>query len=326
MGNHLTYSDTKKQSLQVYSQFGEKVWIPHAKFNADLPRHSAYELKNIGIGKFLVICATGESLEDHIETLIKHRDNIDIMACDKSFALLMERGIKPDYCMICDANIPFRYVEKWIDQSDGVKLISTPYGNIEWTKKWKGERYFFINKDSIETEKIFLNIMGKDSRVIPASTNVSNAMVVFMLGYDELARVNFSGYEKIFLVGYDYSWRPNGNYYAYMNPIPKRYYMNHMMILDINRDYVFTSQNLMFSARWLYDYCIYHKPPVFNCSGRGILDIPKKGNLKEELNIVKDMRARADEIMNAYTLLQSATLNYKQTQENFENARRKLWQ
>lgn len=326
MGQHLTYSDTKKQSLQVYGQFGEKVWIPNSKFNASLPRKNANELKNIGLGKFLVIAATGESLEDHIDTLKKHRDNIDIMTCDKSFGLLLDQGIKADYCMICDANIPFKYIEKNIDKTDGVKLLATPYANTEWTKAWRGERYFFVNKDSIESEKIFLPIIGFDSRVIPASTNVSNAMAVFMVGFDEKIRINFSGYEKYFLIGYDYSWRPNGKYYAYMDPKPKRYYMNHMMLLDINRDYVFTSQNLLFSARWLYDYAIYHRPPMFNCSGRGILDIPKKGNLKEELNIVSDIKSKTEAIRDAYKIFQSSTLNYQQSQEYFEKARRRLWQ
>lgn len=325
MGGHLTYSDTKKQSLQVFGQFGESVWKPNAQVNVGLPNKSSWELQNIGVGKYLVICATGESLEDHVDTIKKHRDDIDVMACDKSFALLMEQGIKPDYCFICDANIPFRYVEKWIDKSDGVKLIATPYANTEWTKAWKGERYYFVNKDSIETEKVFLPIIGKDTRVIPASTNVSNAMVVYMTGYDEVSRSNFSGYEKLFLVGYDYSWRPNGKYYAYMDPIPKRHYMNHLMLLDINRDYVFTSQNLLFSAKWLYDYCHFHNPNVFNCSGRGILDIRKLGNLKEELNIVKDIKSKTEAVRNAYSLLQSATFNYKQTQNHFEKARRQLW-
>lgn len=326
MAGHLTYADTKKQSLQVFGQFGEKVWKPNAKFNSELPRKESKDLRNIGLGKFLVICATGESLEDNIDTLKKHRDEIDIMVCDKSFGLLMEQGIKADYCMICDANIPYRYIEKWIDKTDGVKLISTPYANTEWTKPWKGDRYFYVNKDSIQSEKIFLEIMGKNTRIIPASTNVSNAMVVFMCGYDENTRINFSGYEKIFLVGYDYSWRPKGKYYAYMDPIPKRHYMNHLILLDLNRDYVFTSQNLLFSAKWLYDYCYFHNPNVFNCSGRGILDIKKLGNLTEELNIVKDIKEKTKGIKNAYSILQSATLNYQQAQNNFERARRQLWQ
>lgn len=322
---HLTYKDTKKQSEQVYGQFGEKVWKPNTKINSELKRRNAMDLKNVGLGKYLVIAATGESLVDHIDTLKKHRDEIDILACDKSFGLLLDQGIKPDYCMICDANIPFKYIEKYLDKTDGVKLISTPYANPEWTRPWKGERYFYVNKDSIESEKIFLPMLGMDTRVIPASTNVSNAMVVFMVGYDEVSKVNFSGYEKIFLVGYDYSWRPNGNYYAYMNPMPKRFYMNHLMMLDINRDYVFTSQNLLFSAKWMFDYCFYHRPPVYNCSGRGLLDIPLKGNLNEELSIVKDIKAKGDIVREAYALLQSATLNYRQSQNHFEKARRGLW-
>lgn len=326
MSKHLTYSDTKKQSLQVFGQFGEKTWIPNAKINAELTRKNANELKNIGLGKVLVLAAMGESLEDHIETIKKYRDKIDLMVCDKAYAVMMEHGIKPDYCMVCDANIPFRHIEKYIDTTEGTKLIATPYANPEWTKGWKGERYFYVNKDSIESENIFLPIMGKDSRVIPASTNVSNAMLVFMMGYDEKARINFTAYEKFILTGYDYSWRPEGNYYAFNNPKPKRYYMKHMTLLDMNKDYVYSSHNLVFSARWLYDYIMYHRPPVINCSGRGILDIPFKGKLEDEMIKLSEIKNKTKLIRDAYKLFQTSTLNYQQTQNYFEDARRTLWQ
>lgn len=312
--------------MQVFGQFGEKIWIPNSRFNALLPRKHANELKNIGLGKFLVFAAMGESLEENIPTIKKYRDKIDIISCDKSFGVLLDNGIKPDYCMICDANIPFSYFEKYVEESKGVKLIATPYANTKWTEAWKGDRYFYVNKDSIESEKVFLPILGLDSRVIPASTNVSNAMVVFMIGYDEKMRINFSGYEKYLLVGYDYSWRPAGNYYAFMNPMPKRFYMNHATMLDINRDYVFSSNNLIFSARWLHDYVIYHKPPIYNCSGRGILDTPLKSTLEKELSAINNLSDKSKKVVEAYQLFQSATLNYQQTQSYFERARRSLWQ
>src|SRR3990167_8453188 len=99
--------------------------------------------------------------------------------------------------MLCDCNILYKWIEPWIDKNDGVKLIATPYANPEWTKKWKGPIYFYVNRDAIESENVFLPIVGPEGvRTVPASSNVSNAQDVFMTGMDEWDQANFAGYEK----------------------------------------------------------------------------------------------------------------------------------
>ena len=146
--------------------------------------------------------------------------------------------------------------------------------------------------DAIATERIFAP-MFKDPRIVPASTNVSNAMVVFATGSDERGPQNFLGYENIVLIGYDYSWRVGENYYAFNNPEPKRYYMAHRNILDIAGMPCRTSENLFFSAKWLWTYLTQHNLSVWNCSGRGILDIPRRGEFAE---VVKKLTAPPERI------------------------------
>lgn len=322
MAKHLTYKDTKQQSLAVFGQFGERVWIPNAKENVKLEHFNASDLQNIGLGKVLLLIAMGASLEDKIETIKKYRSNVDILCCDKAFVPLMERGITPDFVMICDANIPARHFETHVHATKNIKLIATPYANTLWTKSWLGPRYFYVNKDAINSEDIFTNIFGKQTRVIPASSNVSNAMTVFMTGSDEIKRINWAGYERYLLVGYDYSWRPDGSYYAWSNPTPKRNYMHHITCLDMNRDIVFTSGNLVFSARWLYDYLTIHKLPVFNCSERGLLDVPLRSTLEKELSVI---RPKNNLVKEAYQILQSITLAQVQAQNAFSRAREAIW-
>lgn len=287
----LTYQDVKDQSNQVYNQFGEAKWKPFAGINSLLPRDPGNSYENVGVGKFLVSAAMGESLEDNIDTIRKYRDRIDILTCDKGFGYLIENGIKADYVIICDCNIQMKWIEKYIDYTEGVKLLSTPYANPQWTISWKGPKYFYVNKDAIQSEDKFLPFFGDDTRVIPAGSNVSNAMIVFMTGCDERTRANYAGYEKYFLVGYDYSWKPDGKYYAGHNPMPKRNYMHHVTMLGLNSDVMFTSQNLLFSAKWLTMYVRTFGLPVVNCSGRGILDIPLKANLEDELSQINFMNA-----------------------------------
>ena len=329
----MSYQQVKDQSTAVYKQFGESKWIPNAKFNASLKRRSTDELKNIGIGKICVLAAMGESTEELIPTLIKYRDKFDIMVNDKMFGYMTERGIVPDYVMLCDANIPFRWIEKHIDKTDKVKLICTPYANIEWTKAWRGPRYFYVAEDAINSENVFFDIMGKDTRCIPASSNVSNAMLVFLIGANNQVNVNWAGYDKYLLVGYDYSWRPEvggagiktGKYYAFEDPKPKRFYMNHRTILDLNYDWVHTSENLLFSARWLISYLQTFRPPVVNCSSRGILDCPMRDALDNQLKNVDSSEETVRTVRNLFSTLSLTHKLLEESKRNFENSREAIY-
>lgn len=287
---NLSYNDVKKQSQTVFGQFGESKWIPFAKKNAQHPnRRDPNELRNCGVGKILLAVAFGASVEEHIETIKKYRDRFDIICPDKAFKALMDHGVKPDYVMLCDCNIQWPTWGPNEDDTKGIKLIAAPYGNTTWTRRWKGPIYFYVNRDAIGSEKFFQEILGEKTRSIPASSNVSNAQIVFLTGMDEWTRTTFAGYEKIIMVGYDYSWRPDGNYYAWANPTPKRFYMNHRTLRDINGDRVFSSENLIFSAKWLSQYIKSFSMNAVNCSGRGLLDI-QRGELEKEVKNI-DVKA-----------------------------------
>lgn len=318
----LSYQDVKKQSTAVFGQFGESKWIPFAKENSQhTNRRDPMELQNCGVGKVLLAVAFGASLESQIETIKKYRDRIDIICPDKAFKPLMDHGVRPDYVMLCDCNIMW---PKWgPDEVDtkGIKLLATPYANTMWTRRWQGPIYFYVNRDAIGSEKIFLEILGSKTRSLPASSNVSNAQVVFMTGIDEWNRSVFAGYEKILLTGYDYSWKPEGNYYAWANPKPKRYYMHHQTLRDYNQDRVFSSENLIFSAKWLTTYVQSFGLNVVNCSGGGLLDI-KKGDLEKELSRI-DTRA-TKKIVNALETVKFASMAKDSALTAFNTAREEL--
>lgn len=329
----LNYSEVRRQSETVFKQFGESKWIPFAKVNAGLARADISDLKNAGIGKILVSAAMGESTEEAIPTLQKYRDRFDLLVNDKMFGYMVERGITPDYVMLCDANIQFKWIEKYIDRTNGVKLIGTPYANIEWTKAWKGPRYFYVAEDAIDSQKIFDAIMGKNTKLVPAASNVSNAMIAFMLGANNQANINWAGYDKYLLVGYDYSWRPSvaeggiktGKYYAFEDPKPKRFYMNHRTILDINNDWVHTSENLLFSAKWLISYLTTFKPPVVNCSGRGILDIPWRDTLENQLAVIDASPGTVESVRRLFSSMALAHKMLEEAKSNFERSREAIY-
>lgn len=317
----LTYQDVKKQSEAVFGQFGHSKWIPYAKENCKHPnRKDANDLAGKGVGKVLLCVALGASLEEQAEIIKKYRHKIDIICVDKALKPLLEHGIKPDYVMLCDCNIVW---QKWgpkEEETEGISLIATPYANLDWTRKWRGPIYFYCNRDAIGSEKIFTEIMGENTRTIPASSNVGNAQLVFMTGNDEWNIGTFSGYEKYILIGYDFSWKLDRNYYAWSNPKPKRYYMNHLRMIDKNFDMVFTSENLKFSAKWMNQYIRAWKLNVVNCSG-GILDT-MAGVLEKELSAINT--SKTNEILRGYDLVKNVKRILMQTSENLNKSRQEL--
>ena len=331
----LSYRDVKRQSETVLGQFREK-WLSHSRENASHPnRKDCEELRLCGLGKVLVVCAMGESLEDAIPVIRKYRERCDVMACDKTFGPLLDAGITPDFVQICDANIPYSWLEKWVEKTRGVKLIATAYANVDWTRAWKGPIYFYLNRDAIDSQKEFSPIMGAKTRTIPAGSNVSNALVIFMLGVDETSQGNWAGYEQYLLTGYDYSWRPksadlgpgirDGKYYAFNDPRPKRWYMQHRTLLDMNRDIVHTSENLLFSAKWLFSYVTNYNLPVVNCSNRGLLDIPLRANLEDVLSRVRDPSLTAPQARSNFEALTKSYEAMKAAEKAFMESRRAVY-
>lgn len=337
MGGLLKRNEIKRQSEQVFGQFGDAKWIPNARENAKLERRPLEELNGTGLGRTIVLAAMGESTEDQIETIKANRDKFHLAVNDKMFGYFIERGVKPDFVFLSDANILFKWVEKYVDQTEGVRLICTPYANPEWTKAWKGPRYFYLNADIIKSERFFAEAFP-ESRIIPASSNVSNSMVCFFLGMLEGPPVNWGGYEKYLLVGFDYSWRPSsdemapeikkGKYYAFEDPKPKRFYMNHRTLNDFNGDIVHTSENLFFSARWMWSFVTMFNVPLVNCSGRGILHIPLRSPLSKELEdinsdekAVQNVRDKLAALKESHKALAAAKEEYEKSREVLSNGR-----
>lgn len=320
----LSSDDVRKQSQSVWGQFGESVWIPNAKKNAQLKTRNLHELQHSGIGKFAVLVAMGSSLEKQVDLIKKYRDKVDVICCDKVFGPLYDHGVKADVVVIADASIPFHYIKDHIQHTDGVKLFATPYANTEWTHAWKGPIYFYLNQDAIETEQVFKPIMG-DLRMIPASSNVSNAMCVLWTNCENKKNENWGGYEAYYLVGYDYSWPIDGNYYAWSNPKPKRHYMNHRTIVDMAGNVVFTSENLLFSCKWLISYATTFNLPVFNASMQGLLDIPNKVRLSDVLPKISSKNR--DMIRDSFLTWKDSFQAFKRAEQSFLSTKEALiWQ
>lgn len=277
-------ANLKGQSEAAYNQW-KKQWREHATTHKSFKQKSLDHFENTGVGRTLVCVANGFSFEEEIETLKKYKDNVDILCCDKTLGHLLENGIVPAFCMVCDANVDFaKYMEKWKDQLSKTILFINVCANPEWSKNgnWK-DVYFFVNRDVIDSHIEFSTLSGC-TNFLPAGTNVSNAMVILATQSDNDGRKNFFGYDKIALIGYDYSWRHGGKYYAFdEDGGGKARYMRHAYLHTVGGDFAYTSGNLTFSRDWLHKYVMTFNLPVVQCSSHSVLQLGKIGKLEEQM-------------------------------------------
>lgn len=280
----LTDEHVKEQSKRAYAQWCVQ-WREHAKIHSRFPMKSLSDFEFSGVGKAALCVANGYSLELEIETIKKYHKNIDTVCCDKSLGSLIRNGVKPTFCVLCDANVNYEvYMKPYENELDETILISNICANPKWTHtgNWK-DKYFFVNMDVLNSEKEFMDISGCRN-LIPAGTNVSNALVILLTQSDNTGRKNFFGYDKILLIGFDYCWKPRGKYYAFDGEgNGKNNYMRHTYALTHNRDFCYTSSNLLFSAKWLSDYVKAYQLPVVQCTKESIFATEAMGKLEEQM-------------------------------------------
>jgi hypothetical protein len=280
----MNQDNIRGQSEAAYKQWCEQ-WRAHAIAHKSYKQKSLEQFENIGVGRALVCVANGYSFEEEIETLKELQHNVDILCCDKTLGKLLEHGITPAYCMVCDANVDFsKYMQKWENQLSKTTLFINVCANPEWSKNgnWK-DIFFFVNKDVIDSHLEFSKLSGCEN-FLPAGTNVSNAMVILATQSDNDGRKNYFGYDKIALIGYDYSWRHGGKYYAFdEDGNGKAKYMRHAYAYTHGGEFAYTSGNLSFSKDWLHKYITTFNLPVVQCSKHSILQFGKVGVLKEQM-------------------------------------------
>jgi hypothetical protein len=283
--DNLTTEAIRRQSENAYKQWAVQ-WREHARIHSKYAMKSWNDFFAIGIGKACVLAANGWSLELEMEVLRESQANVDILCCDKSLGHLLRNGVKPTYCLVADANVNYeKYLKPYETQLQDTILFMNVCGNPKWTEagNWK-DMYFFANMDILRSEREFQKISGCVN-LMPAGTNVSNAMMVLLTQSDnEHGRRNFFGYDKLLLVGYDYAWRADGNYYAYSKDGDgKGNYMRHVYTRTIGGNPAFTSNNLAFSAFWAAKYVETFKLPVVQCSKESIFQTPYHGVLSEQI-------------------------------------------
>jgi len=272
------------QSKNAYKQWCDQ-WRANAKKHSKCDMKPFEDFRNIGIGKAILCVANGFSLEENIEIIKKYKDNVDIIACDKTLGHLLDHGIKPTYLMVCDANVNYeKYLKPWENQLQDTILLQNVCGNPLWTfnGNWK-DKYFYVNKDVMHYELEFMELSGCKNQVT-AGTNVSNMMIVILNQSDNDKKQDLFAYDKIILIGYDYSWKYDGKYYAFDEEAGgKKYFMRHVYGISNSGKVIFSSNNLGSSASWLNLYISVFKINAIQCSPDSLYTFGREGNLEAQM-------------------------------------------
>lgn len=274
----------RQQSNAAYGQWAVQ-WRKHAVTHSAYKQKPLADFENVGVGRAVLCVANGFSFEEQIETLKKYQHNVDILCCDKTLGHLLDNGIIPTYCMVCDANVNYeKYLKPYEEKLRKTTLFINVCANPEWSENgnWK-DKYFFVNQDIIDSHLEFSKLSGCKN-FMPAGTNVSNAMVILLSQSDNTARRNVFGYDKILLLGYDYSWKFGGKYYAFNEDgNGKAQYMRHSYAVTPSGAFCYTSGNLAFSKEWLAKYVGAFNLPVLQCAPDSILQFGKSAKLEEQM-------------------------------------------
>lgn len=280
----MNHKQIVQQSKNAYKQWAEQ-WRAQASHHKKWPMKPMANFQFSGIGKAALCVANGYSFEENIDLIKKYQKNVDILCCDKTLGHLLNNGITPTFCLVCDANVSYeKYMEPYKDQLKDTVLFMNVCANPKWSDNgnWK-DRYFFVNMDVMGYEKEFSALSGCKN-FVTAGTNVSNMMIVLLSQCDNHNIRNFFAYDKIILIGYDYSWKLGGKYYAFDDDGGgKTNYMRHIYGLSPSGKMIYTSNNLNSSATWIKDYVANFKLPVVQCSKDSIAEIGLRGDLESNL-------------------------------------------
>lgn len=98
------------------------------------------DLEFSGIGKAILLVANGYSLEENMHTIKENKDKVDIICCDKTLGHLINNGIEPTYCLVCDANVDYeKYLKPFEDKLKNTILLINVCANPLWSQRETGK-------------------------------------------------------------------------------------------------------------------------------------------------------------------------------------------
>lgn len=246
----------KKRTINDQAEF----LAENYHLNLQLNDHNIKSLIGMYSGQSAVLVSAGPSLTKQLPLLQESsRKGILIGCVGTALKPLIKYGIMPDFIMISDPK------DLIIEQLSGLANLQIPLfylctANHNAIKDYQGQRYIVYQKGYLESES-----EAKKNAIPLIETGGSVATCLL----DLMVKL---GVAKVALVGQDLAFTNNETHavstHAYNNVKNSN---NLIKVKDyFNRDYIYTSRNLLIYLKWFSSYVKNHeKIKFFNCTEGG---------------------------------------------------------
>lgn len=248
--------------FSVQSHFG-KIWMQNILQNTNFLIQNNFQKKfEIDNSKTAVIIGAGPSLDESINFIKTHKENLFIITTDTAYPTLLKQNIIPQVVVSIDAQIFSREHFIGINKTninDTIFLLDL-CANSSIVKKINNENILFFTNGHPLCNYIEENSKGKFLRLSSGRGTVTTAACDFTI------KCNF---ENIILIGTDFSFYQN-------KPYTKGTYLEKQFLSQSNRNKnletqytnlmlrteIFKNEEGFFTTKLLDEYRIYQKKMI----------------------------------------------------------------
>lgn len=279
----------------------EKIW------KRNILKNKPYYIQNNPYPKGIVtyLVGAGPSLEKNIDEL-KNVGGRGIIVCiDANLEYLLDKGIKPEYCVSLDSsNKIYTMIKRVIKQTKNITLATNTASNPLVIKRWLGPKFFFSSphpRFNSKTEEFYslsrYAVAQKDIKKGDELLFNKNYKLVFPgvmteigSGGNVTTTAHLFCYQilraiKIVFVGLDLSWTSDSNFYCnrgHQANVKYRVCNEHVFSApDCNNGVVKINLTMEAFKRWHETVAMSHPHTCINATEGGVLGIDLKTGRKE---------------------------------------------
>ncbi len=174
--------DHEQNSLRANRRF-----IDTQLYNVPFNHHPVARLENLLKGQSVIILGGGPTLDEGIEWLQKHRNEMVIVAVGRIARRLKEEGIEPDFFTSVDPNEVSYDNSKWVTEFEKPVLIHTNYTNSTLLAEYAGPQCFTDARYPWPTAENPDNLITQGPTVVNTTLSIvamMGARNIYLLGVD----------------------------------------------------------------------------------------------------------------------------------------------
>ena len=261
-------------------EYYERLWLNNARANKRLVKQYGWAsdaFQGIHKGKTSVLLGASPAIKSQIETLKELREDPQFvfLGISSNFQYLIEKGLRPEYVMVADADpvIEKHYADTDFSKTRGITLIANVCAHNDLIKKWQGPIRFLAIYSTLKRMDKKLN------KWFAPLNGCGHFFAGLMSQYNTAAAVAFTLFETSILifVGNELSFSTEDSTY-YVDRKDLKDAWERKPQIDIHGNKVYTNHMLMTLKLVLEDFLgkLSGVGWFLNCTEAGIFGVTAK--------------------------------------------------